>query len=315
MPPTLIDVLSILNTIKPYAEKSSASRKYVVNTFYEMPIRKARILDYGELENLCVQLGLIEVHGDLIDITLLGESIREYRSAQDPGLATAFIRDVIMGPSMAEKMGEALDQFYVNNSGVCYYPKDKVYDLFAFPAVMPILYEIGLLEKDGPNVIINPAHEGLGLKRITQKQLDLQLLHKKDVGAIGEEIALVFEKNRLGVMGCTQESDNVRLISLEFSNAGYDMESFDRDRNGNMRRIYVEVKGSTSNKMDFYWSANEIATAKRRAEDYWIYFVPCIDTETRSSSGDIIRLQDPYKVIFVDRSFKAEPGQYHVSEN
>ena len=312
MPPTLVDVLSLLDTIESYAAKGTASCQYVKDTFNDMPIRKAHIQGYDELEQLCTKLGLVSVGGDSISITPLGEKIHRHHSAQDPKLTDVFVSDVIMGPGVGETMRSALAKFCMDSYGAYSYPKEEIYGLFAFPAVMSILYEAGLLKKDGTRVIISSEYAGLVPGKITQEQVEDQLWRQRQVGAMGEEIALAFEKARLTRMGCSREAASTRLISAEFANAGYDMESFDRDEDGKVHRIYVEVKSSTGNEIDFYWSTNEIKKAKTHASDYWIYFVPGVDERTKKSSGDPIRLQDPYKTIFNNPSFRTESSQYHV---
>ena len=148
--------------------------------------------------------------------------------------------------------------------------------------------------------------------RVTQKQLDAQLQMQKTVGEIGEEIALAFEINRLNMEGCQIEASEVNQISSEFANAGYDIDSFVKDKNGVMHKICIEVKGSMGTDIDFYWSANEVKKAKECKGDYWIYFIPGIEVHSRQSSSVPIRIQDPYRAIYENPAFMVEAKQYHV---
>ena len=314
MPPTLTDMLLLLELVKSSATKESASRQHVIKRFNDMPIRKAHIPDYGELERLCVELGLLLSEDNMIGLTQMGDKINAC-SGRHQEVAQEFVKGVIRGPDMGDRMHSVLSKFHTDCYGIYWYPKKEIYDLFAFPAIMPILYEIGLLEKDGSRVVISPEYVELISRKITQENLEDHLLRRKKIGVLGEQIALEFEKDRLAKIGCVQEAARVKLVSEEFANAGYDMESFDRDKNGEIHRIYVEIKASTGDRIDFHWSANEIKKARLHEEDYWIYFVPGIDERTKKPSGDPIRFQNPCKTIFDNTSFKTEPDQYHVFEN
>ena len=92
-----------------------------------------------------------------------------------------------------------LSKFYVGQDNILWYPKEEVYDHFAFPEIIPVLYEIDLLEKKDDIVEINPKYIHLMYeqKRTTQEQLEIQLQNRKTIGEISEEIVLDFEKNRL----------------------------------------------------------------------------------------------------------------------
>ena len=315
----LSDVLMILRTVKSYMKKGPASRRYVKDTFNDSPVRQARIPNYVEIEVLCSKLGLLSLEPDKISLTCLGERILKYADRDEFGekFRETFIRDVVFGSEIGEKMHSDLSKFYVGQDSVSWYPKEEIYDLLAFPAIMSVLYEIGLLEKKNNTVEINPKYMRLmyAQKKITQKQLEVQLQNQRMVGEIGEEIVLDFEKNRLKGEGCLTEASKVNRISTEFANAGYDIESFAKSEAGRIHRIYIEVKGSVGTDVDFYWSANEVEKSKEHGASYWLYFVPGIDIRTRRSSGDPIMIQNPSKIVFNDPSFKTEVEQYHVTQD
>ena len=172
------------------------------------------------------------------------------RDESEEKFRETFIRDVVF---WFEELGRRCTQIYQSSTldKVTSYGtlKKEVYDLLAFPAIIPILYEIGLLEKKNDTVEINPKYMHLmdDQKKITQKRLEEQLAEQRTVGKIGEEIALDFERNRLKRDGYLTEASKVNQISMEFANAGYDIESFAKSNDGRMHRIYIEVKGSRGN--------------------------------------------------------------------
>lgn len=314
--PTLSDIFLMLDTVKMYSESGSASRRYVRDTFNDSPVRQARIPSYVLSEDLCSNLGLLSINNAKIGLTRLGKKISEYdRDELKDKFKEIFVRDAVFGSKIGKSLRSCLLEFHVGQDGIWRCPKDKVYELVGFSEILPILYEVGLLDKKNNAVTINPKYLYLmydGQVRVTQKQLDARLQIQKTVGEIGEEIALRFEINRLTMQGCKAEASKVSQISSKFANAGYDIDSFVMGKNGRMHRACIEVKGSMGTDVDFYWSTNEIKKAKECQKDYWIYFIPGIEIHSRQSSGDPIRIQDPYRVIFESSAFRTEAKQYHV---
>ena len=314
--PTLSDIFLMLDTVKMYSESGSASRRYVRNTFNDFPAKQARIPSYVLSEDLCSKLGLLSINDEKIGLTRLGKKISEYDGDELKNkFKEIFVRDAVFGSEIGKSLRSRLLEFHVGQDGIWQCPKDKVYELVGFSEIMTILYEVGFLEKKSDTVEINPKYMHLvygSQLRITQKQLDAHLQIQKTVGEIGEEIALAFEINRLNMEGCQIEASMVNRISSEFANAGYDIDSFVKDKNGIMRKICIEVKGSMGTDIDFYWSANEIKKAKECKGDYWIYFIPGIEIHSRRSSSDPIRIQDPSRTIFENHAFMVEAQQYHV---
>lgn len=307
----IADILVLLGIIKSYSINKPASHQYVIKTFNDTPVRKARVTDYRILEQLCTELGLISIKNNAILITDLGKTIINY-SKNKSDFNDKFVYKVILGPNSMEKIKLSILKFNLDNNGTYSYPKRTIYDLFTIPSIIPILYESGFLEKIGSRIRINPKYSKLIFKKISQGDLEKQLQHRKKIGEIGEKIAYEFEKARLTDLGHHQDMARIKLISKEFANAGYDMESFDIDEDGKIYKIYVEIKASTEDKIEFYWSANELEKAKNYSNDYWIYFIANIDETTQTSTSEVIRLQNPYKTVFNNPSFRTEPSQYRI---
>lgn len=317
--PALSDILLMLDIVNLYSESGSASCRYVKDTFNESPVKQARIPSYAVSEDLCSKLGLLLINDEKIGLTQLGAKIVKYdRDKLNDEFKEVFVQDAVFGSKIGESLRSYLLRFHVGKDGIWRCPKNKVYELVEFSEIMSILYEVGFLEKRHDTVEINPKYMHLvygDQTKITQKQIDAHLQIQKTVGEIGEELALAFEIDRLTVEGCLVEASKVSRISSEFANAGYDIESFVKGKDGRMCRAYIEVKGSVGTAVDFYWSVNEIKKAKECKENYWIYFIPGIEIHSRHSSRDLIRIQDPYRAIFEDSTFKTEVEQYHVVKN
>lgn len=101
---------------------------------------------------------------------------------------------------------------------------------------------------------------------ITQQQ------ESSETGNRGEEIVLEYEQARLRSIGLSESYiEKIKMVSLISDDYGYDISSF--DEKGNPK--YIEVKSSKSSSLNFsfFYSANEIETAKELGDSYSIYVV------------------------------------------
>ena len=122
-------------------------------------------------------------------------------------------------------------------------------------------------------------------KRLTNPKVNkIDYLRKtaKDIknGLIGEELVMSYEKNRLINLGRDDLAEKIKWISAESDAYGYDIQSFDIDKNGNFREIKIEVK-TTASKVDteFFISKNEVDTSKKFKDDYCLYRVYDVNSQ------------------------------------
>jgi hypothetical protein len=134
-----------------------------------------------------------------------------------------------------------------------------------------------------------------------EKELEEERKNKKEIGERAEIIVLEFEKN---------QSRKAKRISQENASAGYDIESQDED--GNVRLI--EVKGSTGDEFDIYWSQNEIKTASENRDKYWLYFVPGVDIKLKKSKKPEL-YPDPIASILESKQYKEKKETLHLIKN
>lgn len=93
-------------------------------------------------------------------------------------------------------------------------------------------------------------------------------------GLLGEKLILAFEIDRLNKLGLEHYALKVKQVSLVNDVLGYDIRSFDIDKNGKVHEIYIEVKTSNTPKdVDFYVSRNEVEQSKILKNKYWLYRV------------------------------------------
>jgi len=97
-------------------------------------------------------------------------------------------------------------------------------------------------------------------------------------GNKGEEIVLEYERKRLKEQFVDSSIiDKVRRVSLESDDYGYDILSFSSD--GKPRYIEVKSTSKEPGNFTFFYSANELSTAKRLGNEYTIIAVFNVDSE------------------------------------
>ena len=309
----LRDVPRLLRIVELHQKNNKTQRNEVKKTFHLEPVLEATFPDYYGLEQFCLEAEILLLEEESLVLTKIGEEILQESDddyAINQRLKELFVKKCLLRGNFSKKVLPALAQFE-NNSG---YKIDEVTRLFEQQYILPILYEAGLLINQDP-VIINQEFSQEVKKEIihsprkklkkTQARLDQELEkereNKKKIGEIAENIVVEFEKKRLGKDGHTK----VRRISQEYANAGYDIESPDR---------LIEVKGSTGDEFSIYWSQNEIETARENSDKYWIYFVPGVDIESKTSK-EPIPIPDPITNVLESDQYKEKKETLHLIKN
>ncbi len=317
---SLSDISRLLFLVKVYEKESKALRMYVKKTFSDEPVKKIKLPNYDEVEDFCDRINLIKIHDDKISLTNVGIgcSTQFKKNFLDEKFAEIIIHQCLLQDELGLQIQSALSKFH-KDGNKRWYHKWGVYDLFDEPSILPILYETNFLEKKDLTVEINTKFGGLvdfkkTKKKISLKQLEKQIENQKIIGDIAEEIVLGYEKNRLKKEGLSTKLELVKRISLDYSNAGYDIESFTDGATHLQSNRFIEVKGTTGKKIDFHWSSNEIKISQECGEKYWIYFVSEINISTKKSPRDPIMIQNPYTNIFLNASYEKKIEGYHVQK-
>lgn len=141
--------------------------------------------------------------------------------------------------------------------------------------------------------IIIPLIEYSGHRKISLEELKKQQDIQDQLGKDAEEFILGYEKNRLkGHVNI----DNIRIISTDNVNAGYDIQSYLNIHSMIINR-FIEVKSFSDNE-GFYWSKNEIGVSKIKEDQYYLYLV---DRDKMKKKGyEPIVIQDPYSNILLN---------------
>jgi len=118
----------------------------------------------------------------------------------------------------------------------------------------------------------------------------------KEVGDIAEEHAMEYEKARLLKSGFDWLVPLVEQISLVDQSAGYDVRSCRGYGKKPETQIFVEVKGTRHEQVEFFWSNNERLVAAKHGPQYWIYCFYDVDLADRTASGPH-RIQNPHSRV------------------
>ena len=104
-------------------------------------------------------------------------------------------------------------------------------------------------------------------KPVSPEELALALQRCVEIGDLGEQVVLAFERKRLTKLGFIQEARLVERVSLRSVSEGYDIISYEDD--GCTKR-YLEVKSTTGTGAVVIMSLGEWKAAIREQEAYYI---------------------------------------------
>ena len=182
-------------------------------------------------------------------------------------------------------------------------------------STVSFLCSVGVLVGEGDVVWVAP-HYRPHVSRLRARvlmsieELDEALQRQREQGLAAEEWAVEFERERLRKKFCHAEADAVRRVSDMDICAGYDIASFDgRSENFTFDR-FIEVKSTTRPEAGFMWSRNEIETARRLGETYWLFVL----TTFRPSGPPprLISIRNPASLLGARGRISLEPIQFRA---
>lgn len=116
---------------------------------------------------------------------------------------------------------------------------------------------VGILQSSNAN---KSAHRHMSLD-----ELKTVMLKEEEAGLIAEEFVVNFEKIRLN-------RQDVEWVSQKIVNQGYDIASFENESDEVYNRL-IEVKSYSGGHPRFYWSRNEMESARLNGDKYVLYIV------------------------------------------
>ena len=273
---------------------------------------------FNGIIQLLHSLKLIHIEGDLIK---LDEIISHYQP--DTFFENSFLFERLF---QFLKKAEAIDSLFnylnakLDNESKAYYVKESQIP-FKLNSIKKLLINTEFLVKQDSlkgiyfvnpifnelfSSIIVPINRNLTSKRvITLLQLKEILALQEKYGEEAEEFVLSLELKRLYKH---PQKQKIKRISKDFVNAGFDIESFDSEDSITNDRL-IEVKSYNTN-VKFYWTTNEIETAKEFGDLYFLYLIDRSKISVTDYYPHIIK--DPYKNIFLNDDWHKNSDTYFV---
>ncbi len=186
----------------------------------------------------------------------------------------------------------------------------------SFAALRNTLISQGFFEIDRDNVktefYIDTQYEKLissfcqqRKRTIGIEQLKKKLEENSQAGEKAELYALQYEKKRIDKHSLVEK---IRIISDIDVCAGYDIVSFNSNDSDDYDR-FIEVK-AVSNSKAFYWSINELNSAKLKGKQYYLYLIDLQKASDENYAPVIIN--DPSSVLFHSEEWLVEPQSFHI---
>jgi len=134
-------------------------------------------------------------------------------------------------------------------------------------------------------------------RKIGIEQLKKLLTQKEISGREGEAFVLRYEQKRLAAH---PQSQSVKIISDYYTNAGYDIVSYDNLSSKEHDR-FIEVKAYRDN-LKFHWSRNEMDVARIKKHQYFLYLVD--RNQINNENYNPLIIQNPHEQVL------EKPGQW-----
>lgn len=175
-----------------------------------------------------------------------------------------------------------------------------------------ILLQYHALKECSGNLIISSEYEDIFIEYqkkykvgMSLERLKKQLEEEEIQGEKAEQFVLKYEATRLALH---PNVNRIRQISVIDVTVGYDIISYENETSVKYDR-FIEVKSYQGNP-HFYWSQNEIETAKLYESRYYIYLIDASKVGDPGYEPKII--SNPAKNILESGSWILNPTSYMV---
>jgi hypothetical protein len=187
-----------------------------------------------------------------------------------------------------------------------------------YRAIRRLLVDLDILSRHGASfsytlkppfdqILRNKLSDIGSIRGLSIERLKEALLRQEILGAEAEEFVLQYELKRLKNHPCKEQIKRISEIDVA---AGYDIVSFNEIKSEVPDR-FVEVKSFVGTP-SFYWTKNELDTAKAKSGSYFLYLV---DRDGCSTAGyEPIIVQDPFSMVYESQEWVKSPTVLYVSK-
>lgn len=315
----LSEINRVLLGVRELTRKMPRVRRPLLRTHLDLVVIGGGNPEFDPVIDFVGQLGLVDERTTGVKLTELGGQVlqhnqRDYYELQ-PEQAGLLFRACYLNGELRRAVRNLLTKFEPHQTSQILVWSEIDGEPFGEPEWLAgHLEQLGVLAKQPAGFQVGPSYANLIQQFVdeggewTQEQMEKHLAEKRLLGEIAERYVLQYERKRLAGAGLKSEALCARQISLIRVHAGYDIESFDGRSPDLCFNRFIEVKGSGQSQVRFVWSPNEIKTAERLKEHYWIYFVGGIERQSRRVTREPVLLQNPLLHLQQSTVYAARPN-------
>lgn len=290
---------------------------------YSQSGMSARIPDANLLIDLSIFLGLTEIKKEkrktVISLTNTGKRLLTFRQFEKDRFTKQqgkFLLSVaIKKIDILSDLISVINLFSTDPNGDLWVNSHDTRIGHLENRILRLFQQLRLARYSDGNIIVAKHEIGWLLSMVSSElhiDIDnlLDLLEvRRQYGRLAEEFVLHKERERLTESDREDLAILVKKISDQNIAAGYDILSFDGRESDVFPDRFIEVKGTAGNRILFYISKNELETARKLRDRYWIY---CVLNVKAMRSKKLIMMRDPYKTVFQNKNFTVEPVLWQV---
>jgi hypothetical protein len=298
-PKELANLCSIFGSIRARSISSEELKRFV---------RSSMLLDsYASVDEIIAESlksGLIKFDSERYIPSkmglLLGKRQETPTSEISENAREFFVKNILFSMESNEWCcSQFLLQFHVDTVlGTFVYDRNEK-ELEQDTRWLMILSDAGVIEVNQERAFINTCYLGITndfLMRI-RNPLVMPAIENNDennkIGALAEDLALKYEKDRLSSNTYPSLAQLVQQISKVDTSAGYDILSFKGTKESPDSNVLIEVKGTKAKELRFIWSYNERRVAEKENSRYLIYGYTNVDLDAQRADGPII-IENPH---------------------
>lgn len=250
-------------------------------------------LNFPETYEFLLSISAITISGDRVFTKYAGKSVKS---------AKLYILELLLRKSHLGKrsISAYLKKFFVNKDIYVCKSKSKLNSPEA--GIRDLLMDLGFIERDYARreYFVVPAYASLmalAINRTSLIHFETTLKNRDKLGAAAERCILEHERNALRTRpDLVKKIEHVSKIDV---GAGYDILSFTLGDGGYEAR-FIEVKAVSRKDFAFYWTANEIETAKIHGSAYYLYLLP-VSEKNKFDLKNLRIIRDPFEQLYSSR--------------
>lgn len=244
------------------------------------------------------QLGCVQDDGESLS---LSPDIAHYSVDENTLSGEVLSRFCAHGSPFRRDLSQYLVRFCVVDEQVVYRPIAQ--RTSSESELRNLLMDLEVVSHDATAgmYVLNPKFNGLYTQFarevgvVAPGSISARRTASEAVGSAAEDVVLSYERQRVGEAYAAQ----VKHVAQVDAAAGYDIESVTVLSGSMTVPRLIEVKAVPAGNLRFYWSSNEVATARRFGSWYYLYLLP-VQAEGRLDTDRLVMLENPYQTVVLD---------------